>query len=75
MSMERNYFSVLFCYCSHYSNVYEQSFTEILTCRLIDFNTTVHHLAAELFNLSIHRKAAHQWQVAVGLCTAFFHVE
>ncbi len=33
------------------------------------------HLAAELFNLSVHRKAAHKWQVAVGLCTAFLHVE
>lgn len=33
------------------------------------------HLAAELFNLSVHRKAAHQWQVAVGLCTAFLHIE
>lgn len=33
------------------------------------------HLAAELFNLSAHRKAAHQWQVAVGLYTAFLHVE
>ena len=33
------------------------------------------HLAAELLNLSVHRKAAHQWQVAVGLCTTFLHVE
>ena len=33
------------------------------------------HFATELLNLSVHRKAAHQWQVAVGLCTAFLHVE
>lgn len=33
------------------------------------------HLAAELFNLSVHRKAAHQRQVAVGFLTAFLNVE
>lgn len=33
------------------------------------------HLAAELLNLSVHRKAAHQGQVAVGLCAAFLHVK
>ena len=33
------------------------------------------HLAAELLNLSVHHKAAHQWQIAVGLCTAFLHIE
>lgn len=33
------------------------------------------HLATELFNLSVHRKAAHQWQVAVGLLTAFLYIE
>ena len=33
------------------------------------------HLATELFNLSVHRKAAHQRQVAVGLLAAFLHVK
>ena len=33
------------------------------------------HLATELFNLSVHRKEAHQWQVAVGLLTAFLYIE
>ena len=33
------------------------------------------HLAAELFNLSVHRKEAHERQVAVGFLTAFLHVE
>ena len=33
------------------------------------------HLAAELLNLSVHHKAAHQCQIAVGLCTAFLHIE
>ncbi len=32
-------------------------------------------LAAELFNLSVHGKTAHQWQIAVGFGTAFLHVE
>ena len=32
-------------------------------------------LAAELFNLAVHCKTAHQGQVAVGLRTAFLHVE
>ena len=33
------------------------------------------HLATKLFNLSVHRKAAHQRQVAVGLLAAFLHVK
>lgn len=32
-------------------------------------------LAAELFNLAVHGKTAHQGQVAVGFGTAFLHVE
>ena len=32
-------------------------------------------LAAELFNLAVHRDTAHQRQVAVGLGTAFLHVK
>ena len=33
------------------------------------------HLATELLNLSVHRNATHQRQVAVGFLTAFLHVE
>ena len=33
------------------------------------------HLATELFNLSVHRKAAHLRQVAVGFFAAFLHVK
>ena len=33
------------------------------------------HLATKLFNLSVHRKAAHQRQVAVRLLAAFLHVK
>lgn len=33
------------------------------------------HLATELFNLSVHREAAHQRQVAVRLLAAFLHVK
>ena len=33
------------------------------------------HLATELFNLSVHRKAAHQRQVAVRLLAAVLHVK
>ena len=33
------------------------------------------HLATELFNLAVHRDAAHQRQVAVRLLAAFLHVK
>ena len=33
------------------------------------------HLVTELFNLSVHREAAHQRQVAVRLFAAFLHVK
>ena len=33
------------------------------------------HLATEPFNLSVHRKAAHQRQVAIPILAAFLHVK
>ena len=33
------------------------------------------YLAVELFNPSVHCKAAHQRQVTSGLCAAFIHIK